>query len=151
MQAKDSGGVELKKTILFLILSLFSLQGVSAASQKVPEKPSPKTSEERKRVDKTLLTQERGKPIQGEAIKGKLKTNSEKTLTKKLVTHPPKKFRSEPAYQGTEKVKQPLVAEGNKISRKPLTGDKKQISRQSRFKPDSITQPLNEATTYGTK
>ena len=139
MQTKNSRHLELKHIFIFLVFFLLLPFSAWAASQKnVSETP-----EERAKMDQALASQERGKPMQGKVIKKRLEVNSQKTLTKKLVTHPPKNF-----HQLEEKkpkaIKEPLVPHPKRslISQKPLVGDEKFKERNSRFKPDSINQPL---------
>ena len=126
---------------IFIFLALFFLLPFSAWA--APQKKVSETPEQKARVDKALASQERGKPMQGKVIKKKLEVNSQKTLTKKLVTHPPKNFH-QLEEKKPETIRKPLAPHSKRslISQKPLVGDEKFKERRSRFKPDSINRPL---------
>ena len=139
MQTKNSRCLELKSLFIFLALFLpFSFSAWAAPQKNVSETP-----EERAKVDQALASQERGKPMPGKVIKKKPEVNSQKTLTKKLVTHPSKNFHKLEEKK-PEMIKKPLVPHPKRslTSKKPLVGNKKLEGRKSRFKPDSINQPL---------
>lgn len=155
MQTKNTRHLELRHLVVFVSLFVFfpfsawsaphpnEQASKQTTKPKMKEKGNAETSEERAKVNQALTTQERGKPIRGNVIQKPLTVNSQKTLTKKLETHPPKQL-SHFSSEKPEVIKQPLIPEPKRslMSKKPLIGDKRIGERKSRFKPDSIKQPL---------
>jgi len=136
----------LKKILIVLI---FVLGFIPIAASDTTKNAS-ETPEQKAKVDRFLAAQEKGKPIKGDAIQKPLETNPERTLTKKIETHPPKKLGNASTSSHREPIKKPIETHSTPLE-KLGEGDQKHEARVSRFKPEEIQNRLQTGEKIGPK
>ena len=143
MQTKNPRRLELKGIFFFVALFSFCLLHSVSAAQRASETP-----EEKAQVDKALASQEKGRPIEGRALKKLLgNASSEKVIKgkiefKKLEPMKSKATMTRPPIKRVLGAEEAKSAVRKKVAEKGKAEEKAMELRESQFKPEVIKKPL---------